>query len=106
MSKALSRLTIVVSLAALFALASAKWRSLRVQADANTCVLSLRVLDDAKERWARENNKKAGDEVYESDIRSYFKGGVLPSCEVDGKYTIGVVGERPKCSMPGHVLGP
>lgn len=106
MSKALSRLTIVLSLAALFALASAKWRSLRVQADANTCALSLRVLDDAKERWARENNKTAGDEVYENDIRNHFKGGVLPRCETGGKHTIGVVGERPKCSIPGHVLDP
>lgn len=101
------RLVIASSLIALLVgLASVQWRWLRAQAEANTCKWSLGSIDEAKKQWALENDKKEGDEVHESDIRSYFKGGVLPSCEAGGKYTIGVVGKPPKCNLPGHALDP
>ena len=70
----------------------------------NTCINNLRQIDAAKNQWALENGKKAGDLVTEADIQPYLTGGKMPTCPSGGTYTIGKVGENPTCSIPGHVL--
>ena len=73
----------------------------------NACINNLRQIDAAKEQWALENGKKAGDVVTEADIKPYIKldaNGNLPKCPAGGTYTIGNVGEKPTCSIPGHEL--
>ncbi|HEY1718269.1 MAG TPA: hypothetical protein VGH42_08250 [Verrucomicrobiae bacterium] len=73
----------------------------------NACINNLRQIDGAKNEWALEKGKKAGDAVTEADIKPYIKldaDGNLPKCPSGGTYTIGKVGENPACSIPGHAL--
>lgn len=81
--------------------------SAKAAAQRNACINNLRQIDAAKNQWALENGKKAGDTVTEADIKPYIKldaNGNLPKCPSGGKYTIGKVGENPTCSIPGHEL--
>lgn len=70
----------------------------------NACINNLRQIDGAKNEWALEKGKKKGDPVTEADLLPYLQGGVFPKCPAGGTYTIGKVGEKPTCSIPGHVL--
>jgi hypothetical protein len=67
----------------------------------NACVNNLRQIDAAKQQWALENGKANGV-VTESDLKPYIKldsNGNLPKCPHGGTYTIGRLGEDPKCSV-------
>jgi outer membrane lipoprotein-sorting protein len=70
----------------------------------NACINNLRQIDAAKNEFALEKGKKNGDPVTATDIAPYIMGGVLPKCPAGGTYTIGKVGEKPTCSIPGHEL--
>ena len=73
----------------------------------NACINNLRQIDAAKNEWALEKRKAAGTSVAEADIKPYIKldaNGNLPRCPAGGTYTIGKVGEKPTCSIPGHEL--
>ena len=70
----------------------------------NACISNLRQIDGAKNEWALENGKANGTPVTAADIAPYIQGGVLPKCPAGGTYTIGKVGEKPTCSIPGHEL--
>jgi len=73
----------------------------------NACINNLRQIDAAKNEWALEKGKPNGTPVTEADIKPYIKldaNGNLPTCPSGGKYTIGKVGEKPTCSIPGHEL--
>ncbi|HEY4984282.1 MAG TPA: hypothetical protein VIJ24_04405 [Verrucomicrobiae bacterium] len=69
----------------------------------SVCINSLRQIDGAKEQWALETHAKPGDIAPLTNVTSYIKGG-FPKCPQGGSYTIGRVGENPKCSVPGHSL--
>jgi hypothetical protein len=69
----------------------------------NGCINNLRLIDGAKEQWALEHHAKTNAVVAISDIAVLIKGG-FPKCPARGSYTIGRVGENPKCSVPGHSL--
>ena len=80
--------------------------SLEIQ-ERNACINNLRQIDAAKNEWALEKRKTTGTPVTEDDIKPYIKldaNGNLPQCPAGGKYTIGNVGEKPTCSIPGHEL--
>jgi hypothetical protein len=72
----------------------------------NACINNLRQIDAAKNQWALEKSKKADDVPTEDDLKPYIgpPGRGFPKCPEGGTYTIGPVGELPKCSIPGHVL--
>jgi hypothetical protein len=71
----------------------------------NPCINRLRQIDGAKEQWALENHAKSGDIVTIKDISSYiYKASEVLKCPQGGSYTIGRIGENPKCSVPGHSL--
>ena len=73
----------------------------------NVCINNLRQIDAAKNEWALEKRKPTGAPITEDDIKPYLKldaNGNLPECPAGGKYTIGKVGEKPTCSIPGHEL--
>jgi len=73
----------------------------------NACINNLRQIDAAKNEWALEKGKANGAPVTEDDIKPYIKldaNGNLPKCPTGGTYTIGKVGEKPTCSISGHVL--
>ena len=65
----------------------------------NACINNLRQIDGAKEQYALEHQLEAGSAVTPQQIGEYIKGGVVPDCPGNGKYTIGVVGEEPRCSF-------
>ncbi len=70
----------------------------------NACINNLRQIDSAKQEWALEDNKKAGDVPTAADLDSYFKDGKFPICPSGGIYTIGAVSNAPTCSIPSHKL--
>jgi outer membrane lipoprotein-sorting protein len=73
----------------------------------NACINNLRQIDAAKNEWALEKGKATGTAVTEANIKPYIKldaDGNLPKCPGGGTYTIGNVGEKPTCSIPGHEL--
>ena len=70
----------------------------------NADINNLRRIDAAKNQWAFENGKPNGTPVTESDIVPYLGGGKFPKSSAGGTYTIGKVGEKPTCSIPGHEL--
>jgi hypothetical protein len=73
----------------------------------NACINNLRLYDAAKQQWALEQRKTANDTPTMNDLQPYLghgTNGEMPSCPDGGVYTIGTVGEKPVCSIPGHVL--
>jgi general secretion pathway protein G len=68
----------------------------------NACINNLRQIDGAKQQWALEHNKTAKDVPTKSDLLPYLRR--WPACPAGGEYTIGAVGEKPTCSIPGHGL--
>jgi len=73
----------------------------------NACINNLRLFDAAKQQWALENKKQATDTPTMNDLQPYLghgSNGEMPACPDGGVYTVGTVGEKPVCSIPGHVL--
>jgi hypothetical protein len=69
------------------------------------CVGELRIIDGAKAAWALENHKTTNDIPTDTDLfgpTQYVR--VKPTCPKGGTYTIGAVGEKPRCSIPGHTI--
>ena len=75
----------------------------RETAQRSACINNLRQIDAAKSEWALENNKTNGVVPTEADLAQYIRNG-MPKCPAGGTYTIGPIGEKPTCSLPGHVL--
>jgi hypothetical protein len=75
-----------------------------MQANANTCINNLRMIDQAKQQWALDKTKEATDVPTAQDLAPYFTGGTLPVCPDGGTYTINAVSVLPTCSIQGHVL--
>ena len=70
----------------------------------NTCNNNLRQIDGAKQQWALEKNKTDDAVPRVQDLLPYLKDGLFPVCPDGGSYAINAVGERPTCSLPGHIL--
>jgi hypothetical protein len=92
--------------AMLSAIAIPNFVKARSTSQQNACINNLRQLDAAKNQWALEQGKKNGDACAADDLKPYIRliNGQLPKCPAGGTYTIGVIGETPKCSIPGHAL--
>ena len=98
----LVKLTLFVIVLALVAAAGRYvYRARRVKA-AQPCWGNLVQLEAAKDQWAIENGAAPGSTVTISNVLPYIKGSQMPKCNVDtGTYTIGRVGEDPKCTVHG-----
>ncbi|MGA2544708.1 MAG: hypothetical protein ABSG78_24425 [Verrucomicrobiota bacterium] len=84
------------------ALAKAKGKAQNIN-----CVNNLKQIELAKKMWAMDNNKKDADTPTEQDLLSYLgrgPNGQFLACPQGGTYIIGSVGEKPRCTIPGHVL--
>ena len=75
-----------------------------VEADNNTCINNLRMIDGAMQQWALEEKKTESDKPTAENLLPYFREGKLPTCPSGGRYTWGAIKEEPKCSVAGHVL--
>src|SRR5436190_14540936 len=77
----------------------------REVAQKNACINNLRRIEGAKEVWALRNPGSTNPPTMQ-DLTPYLKGNVTNlDCPAGGTYTIDVVGEPPRCSIPKHRLG-
>ena len=73
----------------------------------SSCIANLKQLEGAKATWALEYHKAQTDTPTDADLfgsNAYIR--VKPVCPSGGTYTLGTVGENPKCSFAGHTLPP
>src|SRR5262245_55656077 len=71
----------------------------------SSCLSMLKQLDGAKQTWALEHGKSTNNVPTDSDLYGtdkYIRDQLL--CPGGGTYTIGRVGEDPRCSIPMHSL--
>lgn len=96
--KAIIAFGILVLLAVGVALLTLNWRGAFLAA-AQPCVNNLRQLEGAKAQWALENRKDGDPSAVPAwqDVQPYLKNRL--TCRDGGTYTLGRVGERPKCSL-------
>jgi len=75
------------------------------------CSESLKILQNAKINWMRENKKSLKDTPRWEELKPYLVGYAayrndwkdgLPVCPKGGKYTLGPVEQFPKCSVGGR----
>ena len=90
--------------AMLSAIAIPNFVKARATAQQNACINNLRMLDAAKQQWALEKKKETTDVPTVDDLKAYLSHNQMVVCPQGGTYTIGPVGESPKCSIPGHEL--
>jgi hypothetical protein len=91
--------------AMLAAIAVPNFVKARSTSQQNACLNNLRQIDAAKQQWALENSKKSTDVPTQKDLLPYLgRNGQFPRCPQGGTYTIGSVGESPRCSVAGHEL--
>jgi hypothetical protein len=62
------------------------------------------MIDAAKSQWALEKSKTATDVPTQDDLKPYLMNSQFPVCPQGGTYTIGAVGDKPTCTIPGHEL--
>jgi len=68
------------------------------------CHFNLMQLELCKRDWAAEHNKTESDSPTWDDLRPYIPArcsNSIPVCPDGGIYTIGSVGEKPRCSIGG-----
>ncbi len=80
---------------------------IKMQADkvAQVCIANLKQLDGAILQWALENGKPKGSAPTDLELfgpERYIK--VKPACPGNGAYTLGTVGAKPTCTIPGHAF--
>src|SRR6266545_2883485 len=92
--------------------AGARWFiNARSDTASKPCVMHLREIAGVKEHWGLDHSKTADDVPTWDDLRPYMPSGGGDSmlhCPSGGVYTIGRLGEPPKCSIGGrdHSLPP
>jgi hypothetical protein len=94
----LGAILLVGGLAALPGLLPA--RAVRSQ---SSCFTHMRMIDAAKQTWAKERHKTANDVPIWDDLTGtnrYLKEKLV--CPAAGTYTLGRVGEASSCSWPNH----
>lgn len=66
------------------------------------CKQNLRLLHEAKRKWAADSGKKEGDTPFATHIFEYGNMSGFPKCPNGGEYNFNLVGERPSCSVHGN----
>lgn len=74
----------------------------REAAQRNACMANMRTIESAKQQWATDNNKRAGETFDESDLSvldKYVR--QAPTCPAQGTYIVNPVGTNPECTIHG-----
>ncbi len=100
---------VVAIIGLLAAVAVPNFLKARTNAQKNSCIANLRLIDSTIQQWALENKKQSTDTYALSDttLLGYFKGSAMPYCPASGTYSPGsVVAVVPTCSLSslGHTL--
>ena len=72
---------------------------------ATACIGNLKTIEGAKATWALENNQSSNAIPADAELfgeTKYIR--EKPACPKGGKYTIGSVVQRSRCSIPGHTI--
>ncbi len=69
-----------------------------------TCINNLRLIDDAKQQWVTDNNKRPNAQPTVKELLPYFKDKVFPECPGGGTIYLNAANEVPTCSISGHAL--
>jgi prepilin-type N-terminal cleavage/methylation domain-containing protein len=96
---------VVLIIGILMAIAVPNFVKARESSRKNTCIANLKQVDSAKEQWAMDQRKNAGDACAMTDLvgtAAYLK--ATPVCPSGGTYTVAAVGTNPTCSISGHAL--
>jgi hypothetical protein len=97
-------ITIAVPLLVLYSIP--KQVKAREAAMRNVCTNNLRIIQDAKLQWARENKTEDGDTPSKADLLPYLPNQQFPRCPGRGDYSIKPVVQPPECPIPSHKLLP
>jgi prepilin-type N-terminal cleavage/methylation domain-containing protein len=96
---------VVLIIGILMAIAVPNFVRARDSSRRNTCIANLKQIDSAKEQWAMDTRRNAGDACAMTNIAGaglYLK--ATPACPSGGTYTVNNVGTNPACSISGHTL--
>lgn len=74
------------------------------QQNTAACINNLKLLQQAKQMWARDQNKPVDAVPTPQDLVAYFPNQLFPQCPGGGSYTINSVNNLPTCSIAGHVM--
>jgi prepilin-type N-terminal cleavage/methylation domain-containing protein len=75
----------------------------RITSQKTACIKNLQMIDGAKETWALEAKRAAGDPSVAAEVNNYIKGGA-PICPANGKYDYNSLTMAPTCTIEGHVM--
>ena len=92
---------VVLIIAILLAIAIPNFLRARETSRAKSCSANLRQIETAKEQWAMDNKKGAGDtpDLAADLVGTYIKS--TPTCPSGGAYTVGDMSTRPTCDIGG-----
>lgn len=91
----------VVIIGVLLSVAMASFTKARDNTRLKSCLKNMQVISWAKEQYAIEASKSAGDPVDFTDlVRLYIKND--PDCPARGVYTPMPIGENVSCTIPEH----
>ena len=80
-------------------------RPMRYTSPVTACGANLKSIDGAKSTWALENQKNTKAIPTDADLfgpTAYLR--EKPTRPANGIYTLGSVGQKPRCSIPGHTI--
>lgn len=93
---------VVAIIGLLAALAIPNFVKAREQAQLNSILNNLRVLDGAKDQWAMEERKGTGDSTDFNTLTNYLKGGTI-NVVVGESYVTGKIGEPAAAVLPANI---
>ena len=100
---------VVAIIGLLAAVAIPSFVKARDTSQVNACINNLRLIDDAVQRWALENNQSGSATVTSANVAPFLGRGAAgqwPTCPSGGSYSVTDVHSKPTCSKSslGHVL--
>ena len=96
---------VVLIIGILMAIAVPNFVKARESSRSKSCIANLKQIDSAKEQWAMDAQKDAGDAAAMTNLVGatlYLK--ATPTCPSAGTYTVNAVGTNPTCNKTGHTL--
>lgn len=95
---------VVMIIGLLAAIALPGFARARTSAQRNACINNLRMLVDAQDQYAIENNRSTADSAVMGDLTPYLRGELVPVCPAGGTYAPGAtLGENPTCTLGGSL---
>lgn len=93
-------MVVILIIGILLAVAVPAFARARANSRAKGCQHNLVQILSAKERWAMDYNRGAGDTPQQSDLTPYYTKNV-PLCPESGVYTVNRLDTLPTCSVGG-----